>query len=46
MFKKNNMRLNPNKFALGVKIGKFLGYMITHKGIEANPKKVHVVINM
>jgi len=29
-----------------VKFGKFLGYMITHRGIEANPKKVHAVIDM
>jgi len=29
-----------------VNSGKFLGYMITHRGIEANPEKVQVVIDM
>ncbi|XP_052189984.1 uncharacterized protein LOC127799805 [Diospyros lotus] len=46
IFRKNNMRLNPDKCTFGVKSGKFLGYMITHRGIEANPEKVQVVIDM
>ena len=37
VFKENNMCLNLDNCAIGVKSGKFLGYMITHKGIEANP---------
>ena len=35
-----NMRLNPNKCAFGVLSGKFLGFMVSHKGIEANPNKI------
>ena len=31
-----NMRLNPNKCAFGVSSGKFLGFMVSHRGIEAN----------
>ncbi|XP_052189925.1 uncharacterized protein LOC127799739 [Diospyros lotus] len=46
VFRKNNMRLNPDKCAFGVKSEKFLGYMITHRGIEANPEKVQAVIDM
>ena len=35
-----NMRLNPNKCAFGVLSGKFLRFMVSHKGIEANPNKI------
>ena len=46
MFRKNNMHLNPNNSAFGMKSEKFLGYMITHRGIEANQEKIQVVIDM
>ena len=32
-----NMKLNPTKCAFGVSVGKFLGFIVNHKGIEANP---------
>lgn len=35
-----NMKLNPQKCTFGVKSGKFLGYMISARGIDANPEKV------
>ena len=31
------MKLNPQKYAFGVSSGKFLGFMVTQMGIEANP---------
>ena len=31
----HNMRLNPDKCAFGVQVGKFLGFMLTSRGIEA-----------
>jgi len=34
------MQLNPKKYAFGVRSGKFLGFMIRSRGIEANPDKV------
>ena len=40
------MRLNPAKCSFGVGSGKFLGYMITQRGIEANPEKVQAILNM
>jgi len=40
------MRLNPEKCAFGVEGGKFLGFMLTHRGIEANPDKCKVIIEM
>ncbi|XP_074323291.1 uncharacterized protein LOC141660225 [Apium graveolens] len=44
--RKNNMRINPNKCTFGVSSGKFLGYMVSARGIEANPEKIEAVINM
>ena len=32
-----NMRINPLKYVFGVGGGKFLGYLVTKRGIEANP---------
>ena len=40
------VKLNPDKCVFGVKIGKFLGFMISQRGIEANPKKMEVIVNM
>ena len=31
------MKLNPLKCAFGFSSGKFLGFMVTERGIEANP---------
>ncbi|XP_074323923.1 putative mitochondrial protein AtMg00860 [Apium graveolens] len=40
------MRINPNKCTFGVSNGKFLGYMVSARGIEANPEKIEAFINM
>nr|KYP60269.1 Transposon Ty3-I Gag-Pol polyprotein [Cajanus cajan] len=44
--KRHNMRLNPEKCVFGVQGGKFLGFMITSRGIEANPEKCKAIIQM
>ena len=31
------MKLNPNKCVFEVESGKFLGYIVSRRGIEANP---------
>ncbi|XP_015934202.1 uncharacterized protein LOC107460361 [Arachis duranensis] len=41
-----NMRLNPKKCAFGVHGGKFLGFLLTNREIEANPDKCHALISM
>ena len=41
-----NMKLNPAKCAFGVSVGKFLGFIVNHRGIEANPNKIKVVLDM
>ena len=44
--KKYQMKLNPSKCVFGVASSKFLGFMVSQRGIEANPEKVQVIINM
>ena len=38
--KQYQMMLNPSKFVFGVASGKFLGFMVSQRGIEANLEKV------
>lgn len=40
------MRLNPDKYTFGVQARKFLGFLLTSRGIEANPDKFREIINM
>lgn len=37
ILRQHKLRLNAEKCAFGVGSGKFLGYMITTRGIEVNP---------
>ena len=41
-----NMKLNLSKCAFGVTAGKFLGFMVSQKGIEANPDKIQAIVEM
>jgi len=41
-----NLHLNPDKCAFGVDHDKFLGFMLTQRGIEANPEKCNAIIEM
>ena len=40
------MRLNPQKCIFAIKAGKFLGFMLTHRGIEPNPDKCKAILDM
>nr|KYP35075.1 Retrovirus-related Pol polyprotein from transposon 17.6 [Cajanus cajan] len=40
------LKLNPAKCSFSVQAGKFLGFLLTHRGIEANPDKCSAIINM
>ena len=44
--KQYQMKLNPSKCVFGIVSGKFLGFMVSQRGIEVNPEKVQVIINM
>ena len=43
---KYRLKLNPEKCVFGVEAGKFLGFMLTERGIEANPDKCATIITM
>jgi hypothetical protein len=39
-------KLNSNKCVFSVPSGKLLGFIISHRGIEANPEKIFAISNM
>ena len=41
-----NMKLNPSKCVFGVTAGKFLGFMVSQRGIEVNPEKVLAILEL
>ena len=41
-----NTKLNLAKCAFGVSAGKFLGFVVNHRGIEVNPDKIKAVLNV
>ena len=43
ILRKHRLRLNAYKCSFGVGSGKFLGYMVTHRGIEVNSDQVKVI---
>ena len=44
--RKYQMRLNPAKSIFEVSSGKFLGFMVSQQGIEANLEKVKAILDM
>ena len=46
VLREHNMKLNPSKCAFSVASGKFLGYMVNQREIEANPGKIDAFLNM
>ena len=44
LLKEYGMKLNPLKCAFGVSAGRFLGFMVTQRGIEANPAQLKTIL--
>nr|XP_025607768.1 uncharacterized protein LOC112701193 [Arachis hypogaea] len=44
--RQHGMRLNPLKCAFAIEAEKFLGFMITQRGVEANPEKFQAILQM
>ena len=44
--KQYKMKLNPSKYAFGVALRKFLGFMVSQRGIEENFDKIQVILNI
>ena len=42
----HKLRLNASKCSFGVGSGKFLGYMVTHQGIEVNLDQIKAINNL
>ncbi|XP_021713582.1 uncharacterized protein LOC110681765 [Chenopodium quinoa] len=40
------MKLNPEKCVFGVRSGKFLGFMVSERGIDANPDKIEAILSV
>src|SRR5512135_2497977 len=40
------MKLNPKKCIFRVPSGKLLRFMVSHRGIQANPEKINAILNM
>ena len=45
LLRRYGIKLNPLKCAFGVSSGKFLGFMVTQRGIEANPIQLKAIMN-
>ena len=43
ILRKHKLRLNASKCSFGVGLGKFLDYMVTHKGIEVNLDQIKAI---
>lgn len=43
---KHHLKLNSSKCAFGVWSGKFLGYLVMHRGIEVNPDQIIALRNL
>jgi hypothetical protein len=40
------MKLNTKNFVFGVPSGKLLGFIVSERGIEANPEKISTIMGM
>ena len=46
ILREHKLRLNASKCSFGVKFGKFLGYMVTHRGIEVSLDHIKAIHNL
>ena len=44
--KRFRLRLNPKKCTFGVTSGKFLGHIVSERGIEVDPEKIRAILDM
>ena len=46
ILREHKLRLNASKCSFGVGSEKFLGYVVTYKGIEVNPDRIKTINNL
>jgi hypothetical protein len=44
--RQHGLKLNPEKCVFGVPRGKLLGFVMSERGIEANPEKISAIMDM
>jgi hypothetical protein len=44
--KKWKWKLDPNKCVFGVPLGQLLGFLVSHRGIEASTKQIRAITEM
>jgi hypothetical protein len=43
---RHKLKLNPTKCSFGVSAGQLLGFLVSARGIEANPEKIQAILTM
>ena len=46
LLREYNMKLNPDKCSFGVRSRKFLGYLVSKRGIKANSSQIKTVMKI
>lgn len=46
VLRKYNIKLNLKKRMFGVVTGKFIGFIVSQKGIEVNSEKIQTILNI
>ena len=46
ILRKHKLHLNASKCSFGVGSSKFLGYLVTHRGIQVNPDQIKAINNL
>ena len=46
ILRKYRIKLNPQKCVFVVESGEFIGFIVNHRGIEANPAKIQALLEM
>ena len=44
--REQNLRMNPSKCAFGVSLGKFLGFLVHHRGVDLDPTKAEAIATL
>jgi hypothetical protein len=46
ILKHHQMKFNLSKYVFAIKGGKFLGFIVSNKGIKSNLEKIQVILDM
>ena len=46
ILRQTNMMLNPSNYTFAIRAGKFLGFIVSQRRIEANPEKIQAMLDM